>query len=226
MSGYVVKSNRIVKAQKIEAVLSDFLQKNISGFSVLDIGTGVGEIGTYFSNKNTVVGIDVENQLSDSSKTVEGSNFSFVKVENELLPFKDEFFDIVISNHVIEHVRDQQLHLKQVMRVLKPDGICYFATPNRIFPKEVHTKTYLLHYFPYNLFFLFLKLLNKYQEPVYLLSYWQQQKLFKNSGFAYREYTKEVLDNPQKYNLDETFPFRLPSWMQALSKTNIFILYK
>jgi 2-polyprenyl-3-methyl-5-hydroxy-6-metoxy-1,4-benzoquinol methylase len=62
------------------------------------------------------------------------------------LPFPDEYFDVVVSNHVIEHVSDQQLHLSEIARVLKPNGVVYLATPNRLWPWEVHYRVLVLHY--------------------------------------------------------------------------------
>ena len=50
------------------------------------------------------------------------------------LPFDDARFDVVISNHVIEHVGDeaaQHAHLREIRRVMKADGSAYLAVPNR-----------------------------------------------------------------------------------------------
>jgi ubiquinone/menaquinone biosynthesis C-methylase UbiE len=45
---------------------------------------------------------------------LEREGFEFHLVEGAQLPFEDSFFDIVLSNHVIEHVGDlpeQRTHL-------------------------------------------------------------------------------------------------------------------
>ncbi len=64
------------------------------------------------------------------------------------LPFRDESFDVVFSNSVIEHVggpHDQETFAREIARV----GRSYFVqTPNRNFPLEPHYMTPLIHYLP------------------------------------------------------------------------------
>jgi ubiquinone/menaquinone biosynthesis C-methylase UbiE len=44
---------------------------------------------------------------------------------------QDESEDFVIANHVLEHVEDPLKALKSVARVLRPQGIFYFALPDK-----------------------------------------------------------------------------------------------
>lgn len=71
-----------------------------------------------------------------------------VGADGRLLPFRDNAFDIVFSNSVIEHVgtrEDQRMFADEVRRV----GRCYWIqTPNRRFPIELHLMLPLIHYFP------------------------------------------------------------------------------
>ena len=46
--------------------------------------------------------------------------------------FKDGGFDIVICNHVYEHVVDDEVLLNEISQVLKKQGICFFTAGNRI----------------------------------------------------------------------------------------------
>lgn len=46
------------------------------------------------------------------------------------LPFRDECFDLVTANMVVEHVSDCALFLADIFRVLKPGGRFVFHTPN------------------------------------------------------------------------------------------------
>lgn len=45
--------------------------------------------------------------------------------------FKDNFFDVVVSFQVIEHIKNDAFFLKEIHRVLKPDGILILSTPNK-----------------------------------------------------------------------------------------------
>jgi len=68
------------------------------------------------------------------------------------LPFKDDTFDVVFSNAVLEHVgsgKQQAAFLREIMRV----GKAFFVTtPNRWFPVEHHTGVPLLHFLPTSIF--------------------------------------------------------------------------
>lgn len=48
------------------------------------------------------------------------------------IPFKDEFFDCVICNHVLEHVPDDRRAMSELLRVLKPGGWAILMVPLRL----------------------------------------------------------------------------------------------
>ena len=80
------------------------LQENTS-WKVLDIGCG------YTAHKNANVVCDVQD-LSNIYKEKD-----FVKLTSNILPFKDKEFDFVIASHVIEHVKDVEIFIKELQRV-------------------------------------------------------------------------------------------------------------
>ena len=80
------------------------LQENTS-WKVLDIGCG------YTAHKNATVICDVQ----DLSNIYKEKNF--VKLTSNILPFKDKEFDFVIASHVIEHVKDVEIFIKELQRV-------------------------------------------------------------------------------------------------------------
>ncbi len=47
----------------------------------------------------------------------------------EEIPFEDDFFDVVIANHVLEHVEDDTRAMKEIIRVLKPKGWALLQVP-------------------------------------------------------------------------------------------------
>jgi len=52
----------------------------------------------------------------------------------EALPFRDESFDLVTANMVVEHIADPRKLLLNVGRVLRPGGRFLFVTPNVLCP--------------------------------------------------------------------------------------------
>jgi SAM-dependent methyltransferase len=46
------------------------------------------------------------------------------------LPFKDDCFDLVTANMVVEHLENPDLQFAEIGRVLKAGGLCILLTPN------------------------------------------------------------------------------------------------
>jgi SAM-dependent methyltransferase len=52
-----------------------------------------------------------------------------VKADVQSLPFDDDTYDVVICNHVLEHVEDLTRALSELLRVLKPAGYAILQVP-------------------------------------------------------------------------------------------------
>ena len=53
----------------------------------------------------------------------------YENVDIESIPYSDGVFDVVIANHILEHVVDPERALREINRVLKPDGFAILQTP-------------------------------------------------------------------------------------------------
>jgi SAM-dependent methyltransferase len=51
------------------------------------------------------------------------------RVDIQAIAWPDRWFDVVIANHVLEHVPDADAAVREVVRVLKPGGIAILQTP-------------------------------------------------------------------------------------------------
>lgn len=99
--------------------------------------------------KILVVGGSIEGQgmepiFENESFEIVGSDVSFgectaVICDGHDLPFKEETFDCIIIQAVLEHVLDPQRCVEEIHRVLKDDGLVYAETP---FMQQVHMKQY------------------------------------------------------------------------------------
>lgn len=52
-----------------------------------------------------------------------------VKMDIHRMPFKDHTFDVVLCNHVLEHVTDDIAAIKEIARVLRPGGFAILQVP-------------------------------------------------------------------------------------------------
>ncbi len=102
--------------------------KYIQG-DILEVGCGRGgRIGKINSFK-TKTGIDPSTQaINDAKKHSPETNF--VVGIAEKLPFPDDSFDFVYSLEVFEHVKQYELMVSEMVRVLRGNGIGYIQTPN------------------------------------------------------------------------------------------------
>lgn len=119
-----------------------YSQMNFNGvYRLLEIGCGNGQLW----EKNTLNLRNREFFLSDSSEGMVkevrekyGSQFNCIVVDCEQIPFKDNYFDCVIANHVLFYLNDLNQGLKEIRRVLRPDGVLYCSTYGHNHMKEIN----------------------------------------------------------------------------------------
>ena len=140
-------AQRELKARKIERLLD--LENPATAMRLLEVGTGAGGIASYFATRpHGRFEVDAVDTL-DNRQTSEGYRFQIVR--DVQLPFANDSFDVVISNHVIEHVGDrnaQLMHLREIRRVLREGGVGYLAVPNRWQVTEPHYGVRFLSWLP------------------------------------------------------------------------------
>lgn len=202
--GFSAIGGRTAKAEKIAAILAAAGRPLKRNQKVLDVGCGSGEIAAYLSTMAEVICTDRVDQRTQSV------DLPFQPLK-DTLPFEDATFDVVVSNHVIEHTGDPTLHLQEIHRVLRPRAVAYLATPNRLWPWEVHAHLPLLHYLPWRLFSSIGMKLGRLHEPVQLQTLAGLQRLCR-SQFKTEIWHHRVLKDPNSYALN------LPPGLQRLLK--------
>ena len=109
----------------------NWLVDNIKeGDKVLDVGCSGGEFIKYIKSKVDCecTGIDVNDSAINHAKE-EGIDAFVCSVEN--LTLKDNSFDIVLMSEVLEHLYDPIVALKEIKRVLKPNGRLIGSVPHK-----------------------------------------------------------------------------------------------
>ncbi|PIA34501.1 hypothetical protein AQUCO_03700048v1 [Aquilegia coerulea] len=101
---------------------------------VLELGIGTGPNLSYYAGDGdvSVFGIDPNKRMEKyaqeaaASAGLSSSNFIFTQAVAEALPVNDASMDAVIGTLVLCSVKDIQLALQEVKRVLKPGGLYIF----------------------------------------------------------------------------------------------------
>ena len=100
---------------------------------LLDIGIGDAVYESMFTqelkSKIDVYGVDVSQKQLKRAKAFIKSG-KVINLDNARLPFKDNFFDIVIISELLEHVFHPENILKEAVRSLKYDGFLILTFPN------------------------------------------------------------------------------------------------
>ncbi|MGA0585912.1 methyltransferase domain-containing protein [Dyella sp. KRB-257] len=186
-------ASRSAKALKIERLLN--LVNRPQPLRLLEIGTGSGGIAQYFADHDSmrceVVAVDVVDNRSVSD------GYEFHLVKGVALPFADANFDVVISNHVIEHVGDvsaQAQHLSEIRRVMKQDGVGYLAVPNRWMLTEPHYRLMFLSWLPEAWRTPYLRAMHRGENyDCVPLTVPHLERLLGNAGFKHRNLSVEAL---------------------------------
>lgn len=221
--------SRIIKGKRIVATLSDYLGKDqIKHSKALDVGSSTGIIDSFLASKfKDVWGIDIDqNGVNFAKKNFKHRNLHFLKVSAENIPFQNNSFDIVICTHVYEHVNNPNKLLSEIYRVLKPNGVCYFAAINAIWPIEPHHNLLFLSYLPKDIANIYIKIFTHkkvyYENPLFL---WQLKKLV--SKFEIVDYTAKILETPHKFGYkNPSIPRFLAKILKYFTPTVFWLLIK
>ncbi len=142
-----------------------------SSVRLLDVGFGEGDLlltaHEWFRSRwpdvaLTLAGYEVSEQAGTIEGRVEqararlaaalggapadGSERLRVVGETEGIPFESGSFDLVVSNQVVEHVRDLDLLFREIARVLAPGGVSVHFFPARETWIECHVGLPLVHH--------------------------------------------------------------------------------
>ena len=134
---------------------------------------------------------------------------NFIKLENKILPFKDDEFDFVIASHVMEHVEDVELFIAELERISKKG---YIELPTKLEDNLVfeNKKDHIWHMeFDDINFKLLISKKIQFLEPILTVSAIQKlRKNFKDS-FVLELYWEDKIDFGFKDSKEEIEKYSL-----------------
>jgi len=95
---------------------------------VLDLGAGAGIVQqmNFRGLAARVCGVDLDPRVVDNPLLDEGKI-----ADAGVIPYPDSTFDLVFADNVLEHLPDPLTVFREIARVLRPNGIFLFKTPNK-----------------------------------------------------------------------------------------------
>lgn len=131
------------------------------------------------SNNYYIIGLGLNKEEMKQNNTL-NEYIIFDLNKEPSLPFKDEDFDMIVCDLSIEYVTKPFEVVKEIKRILKPDGIITFSFSNRYFPPKVINLWIDLH---------------EFERMGYVLEILLREGGFKNfCTYSYRGYKRPYYD--------------------------------
>jgi SAM-dependent methyltransferase len=105
---------------RVHSNVGDAFSRIVLGDRVLDVGCGTSPFRDRLPAGCTYTGMDIEGGTGRPDLVI---------VPDEPWPLADNSFDVILCTEVLEHVRDQDLLLGEMRRVLKPGGWLILSVP-------------------------------------------------------------------------------------------------
>jgi SAM-dependent methyltransferase len=124
---------------------------HFENLKVLDYGCGRGEIVELLRREGVdCYGADVCIEGGSYPELFESELFRNGTIraidESGFVSFENNYFDVIISNQVMEHVPDKDSTMRSLDRVLKSSGIMYHHFPSREVIREGHIGIPMVHW--------------------------------------------------------------------------------
>lgn len=166
-------------------------------YKILEVGCDEGILLKKFEKQFNMIGYGVE---LNSRAVVLANHSRITEGKAEELKFNNDFFDICIASHLIEHLSSPQVFVEEAARVLKTDGYLVLIYPWELFPGMTTIPDLL-----------------KSRQPLKLM-----KKLHQNC-FQPSSLKKLISDLSLKHirsKLFWGFPYITPQYLSIFSKTN------
>lgn len=130
---YFIAINNYLKQWNDFALCFERLMDRITKFkktgTFLDVGSSVGILLSVAQKRGfTVKGVEVSEWASEFARNEKGLDVVTGKLEDA--HFANNSFDVVVLNHVLEHIEFPHTTLKEIFRILKNDGLVVINVPN------------------------------------------------------------------------------------------------
>ncbi len=124
--------------QVILAVWRKFEDERV--LDVADIGCGAGTFSRTWAEKgHKVVGVDINKplvELAASRAAEDNLEIEFKVGSATAIPLEDQSVDVCVAAELLEHIEDWETAVTEFVRILKPGGLLWITTTNKICPQQ------------------------------------------------------------------------------------------
>lgn len=121
------------------------------GERIIDLGCGTGYYLFLLSNlgiKLNLTGFDYNSKaINEAKDLLNVKKMKFFTGDLHNIPFENKSFDKAVMSEVLEHVGNDQKVLKEVYRILKPNGVLVISVPSINYPFLWDPINYILQHF-------------------------------------------------------------------------------
>ncbi len=136
----------------IEQRLRPALATRGGPLQVADIGCGAGtQCQLWAERGHQVYGVDINRALISLARKrarESGLEIGYDVASATALPWPDRSMDVCLAPGLLEHVADWRSCLAELVRVLKPGGVLYLSTSNRLCPRQHEFALPLYSWYP------------------------------------------------------------------------------
>ena len=97
---------------------------------LFEMGCGLGDLLGLLQDEFTCYGVDLIPYSIESTRRVAPKATAWVGDATDFSEFDDGELSVVVALHLVEHLPDPQKTIRDIQRVLAPDGLFLFATPH------------------------------------------------------------------------------------------------
>ncbi|WP_270886460.1 class I SAM-dependent methyltransferase [Pedococcus sp. 5OH_020] len=213
MAAMLDERKRRQKAQKILAVVRHALgRESLDGLTALDVGCSAGFIADELALAGArTTGVDIDEPGLAKARERFGQRVDFRVARGEELPLDDDSVDVVVLNHIYEHVVDPEAVVAEIHRVLAPAGVLYLGIGHRHQLVEPHYRLPFLSWLPQRAADRYLRLTRRGEQ--YYEHYYSRtglRRLF--SAYDIWDYTLPVVADPAAFAGTD----QIPAWVSRV----------
>jgi len=150
--------NKLLNEKFLSLVKNLSTKKDKKDIKILDWGCGNGNLVKFLNDHGydcygleIVSNKKIKSQLDSNNDKNLIDKIFFISDDN-ITKFQSNYFDIVITNQVIEHMSNKNGFIEELKRILRIGGFSYNILPAKFRFIEVHLKMPFVHWFPKNVY--------------------------------------------------------------------------